>query len=110
MNGSHYNVMVEEEFHQKYPNAFDGYPYDNFPRESFLLKNKVEPGELPTYTAIDNRTGNAWTEDFGVGLESAIAWLTSETYEAPDHIYKGVIIESPQRMQNGRKKKAKSTS
>ena len=66
------NVLTESLFNYKYPNAFeptDG-KYKNLPKEKFLLF-QTKSG---LFIAIDNTTGDCWTEEFKTKQE-AIAWL-----------------------------------
>ncbi|MBQ9449190.1 MAG: hypothetical protein IJU60_04875 [Acholeplasmatales bacterium] len=107
-NQDPYILMTEITFKETYPNAFESIDgrYDNFPHEKYLLINRSKENELPTYTAIDNTTGDAWTEDFGCNYTEAVTWLYGDNaITGPHPIYKIVIIPSPQRMQRGAKKK-----
>ena len=107
-NQDPYILMTEITFKETYPNAFESIDgrYDNFPHEKYLLINRSKENELPTYTAIDNTSGDAWTEDFGCNYTEAVTWLYGDNaITGPHPIYKIVIIPSPQRMQRGAKKK-----
>ena len=48
-------------FNEKYPHWCESinYKYDNLPRKRFIIFN-----EDNSFTAIDNRTGDCWCEDF----------------------------------------------
>jgi len=103
-----YICMQEKAFQMAFPKAFESENgrYNKLPHQRFLITNEAKENELPTYTAIDNTTGDAWTEDFGVNQGEAIAWLLGDNAITGSHpIYKIVIIPSPQRMQRGAKKK-----
>lgn len=81
------NVCENDEFHETYPNwciSCEGGKYDNLPRELFLIHNnpKVTYDE---YSAIDNRHGDAWVEDFETE-QQAIYWLIDEVID-PDESY-----------------------
>lgn len=63
-------IMNKAAFDAAYPNWADPIEgkYDNLPRGLFIIK------EQGGYVAIDNSTGDAWTEDYTT-LEGAIAYL-----------------------------------
>ena len=64
-------IMKSEAFNASYPKWADPIEgkYDNLPRELFIIR-----GQDGYVTAIDNSTGDAWTEDFTT-LEMAIIYL-----------------------------------
>ena len=49
------------------------------PRSKYYAKTINRQGEM-IYTAVDNSTGDAWTEDFKTRQE-AIDWLKGKDYE-----------------------------
>ena len=53
--------LPSSKFNEKYPKWREtiNYKYDNLPRKRFILIN-----EDNSFTAIDNRTGDCWCEDF----------------------------------------------
>ena len=53
--------LPSSRFNEKYPKWCESinYKYDNLPRKRFILIN-----EDNSFTAIDNRTGDCWCEDF----------------------------------------------
>ena len=53
--------LPSSRFNEKYPKWYESinYKYDNLPRKRFILIN-----EDNSFTAIDNRTGDCWCEDF----------------------------------------------
>lgn len=69
------NILTKNLFDYKYPKAFESAngKYINLPKEKFLIKN------ANGYIAIDNTTGDAWTENF-VDKYDALKWLDYKEY------------------------------
>lgn len=71
--------LTAAEFNNKYPhNTWDVNELGKF--TGLPLKLFVIEEENGTFTAIDNTTGDAWTEEFKTE-EEAINWLIGEEYE-----------------------------
>lgn len=71
-------LLTQEEFDQQYPDAFsadNNCQFHNIPKAMFIVISKK--GEKEIYTAIDNRTYDAWTEDF-MSYSEAMKWFELE--------------------------------